>query len=214
MINTKSLQTAIRKACFTLTNEGPYHYVTVYALYQDPARSTVAATAASNVITSSIPVVLGKRVNLAGFSITGEKFMIPDGGGFRVAATLADALAGVSENVADGSGTVFEQNISAEDDLEVLRSFQVASTTTSFLQEPPNSVEGDKAYLNINFAYLAGPVANLSHILTLISDNVTDNWWNPDIYPTLVYGLNPSTVSSIPIGQTLKVTIRPYMKPL
>lgn len=215
MINLKSLQTALGRATYQPTSEGPYSSITLYALYQNPSRLPVSGTCTGSVISSSIPVVLGKRVNLTSFSVTGERFMIPNGAGFRVAATLTDALAGVSQPVANGSGTVFEESITAEDYLGVLKSFQVATTISDYLQTPAYSVEGDRVYMNPNLAYLNGPIPNLSHILSVFSEDYGGAiWWSTYTEPLLVYGLNPTPATSVASGQTMIITVRPYMRSL
>lgn len=213
MINLKSLEMATRKANFTYTNEGPYHSYTAYVLWQNPARTAVSCTVVGNVLTAEVNPVLGKRVTLTGLGVVGEKYIIPlTGDDFQLAETLEDAKNAVSITVADGTGTVRDADITAEDTFEVLQSYQVGpSGQVAFLNEPQSYTLDDKAYINCYFAPISGPVANISHILYQFSPNA-GNEFEVYAFPSDVYGLAEATTTSIPSGQTLRITAKPYLR--
>lgn len=209
MMNLKSLEMATRKANFTYTSEGPTHSYTAYVLWQDSERIAIGCTAADNVLTADINPVLGKRVTLTGLGVVGEKYIIPlTGDDFQLAETLEDARNAVSITVADGTGTVRDADITAEDTFEVLQSYQVGSGYNSFLAEPQTYLTDGKAFANFNHASINGPVSNISHILFSFSFNEPGSY----IYPTDVYGLAEATTTSIPSGQTLRITAKPYLR--
>lgn len=210
MINLKSLEMATRKANFTYTEEGPYHSYTAYVLWQNPARTAVSCTAVGNVLTAEINPVLGKRVTLTGLGVVGEKYIIPlTGDDFQLAETLEDAENSVFITVADGTGTVRDADITAEDTFEVLQSYQVGSANESFLVEPNGYLNSEKAYVNYKSVFIGGPIGNISHILYEFSP---DAGVVSFAYPSNVYGLAEATTTSIPSGQTLRITAKPYLR--
>lgn len=213
MINYKSLEMAIRKAVFTYTNEGPYHSYSAFALWQDPARIDTTCTVSSNVLTAvGINPVLGKRVTLTDLGVSGEKYMIPlTDDDFQLANTLDDAKNSIFVTIADGTGTIRDTDITADDTFEVLQSYQVATGANAFLAEPAGYSVDEKAFVNFNQVTLAGPIANLSHILYQFSPNA-GNEFEIYAYPSDVYGLAVAATTAVSSGQALRVTAKPYMR--
>lgn len=209
MINYKSLQTAIMRAINTYSNEGAYPYYTVYALFQDPARADVNYSVVDNVFTADINPILGKRVRLNDT----ETYYIatPAGNSFHLANSYENALNDISITIQDGVGLIRDEDITADDAFEVLESYSVGQGNNTSYGEPLSYSENGKTYLNFNIVNIPGPIPNISHILILFSPNLIGGDWGPNIYETLVYGLSTSSVYSVPVNQTLQITIKPYM---
>ncbi len=204
MINPTSLEAGLIRSLSTYSAGGPFTSFNVTILYQDPLRPFLTATVAADVFTcAAIAPLENKRVTIQNDPIT--YFMVAvSGNSFQLATERGgtpSAFGGVSYQIKDA-------DISANDDLEVLNSYFVAGTNPSFSLNSYTVVEDPKVTRVTDYYYLS-PTPNLSHILILLAD---ENTFEPNPYPNRVYGLVNSSVSTVPNGQNLRMSIKAYIK--
>lgn len=208
MLNSTNLTTALDKA---LNLSGSYP-AQVRLLYQNPTRDPQAITfAADSVIECpTLTVGLGHRLTFSGgvptAIATGTFYAIPVSGGFKVAATLADALATTPVPVTITGGTtgqVFDLDITAEDTAAVLETYEVtaiaavsvtkSSTTYNATTKKAVAVYGPALFNGLTTA------TPISHTLTSFAGDLGDS--------TAFYDVSPTSQPAIAANGSLTVVI-------
>lgn len=208
MLNSKTLINALDKA-LSLADEYPAE---VSLLYQNTARSPQAITfAADSVINcATLTLGLGQRVTFSGSVpaaiATGDFYAVPVSGGFKVAATLANALAtpAVTVTITGGTtGQVFDLDINSEDTPEALATYLVTaiapvtvtktSTTYNASTKKALAVYGPALFTGVATA------TPISHTLTSFGGSLGDE--------SAFYDVSPTTQPAIAANGSLTVVI-------
>lgn len=186
----------------------------VRLLYQKPSRNPQPITfdADSVINCATLTPALGQRLTFSGgvptAIATGTFYAVPVlGGGFKVATTLANAVATtpVTVTITGGiSGQVFDLDILPEDPADVLLSYQVLEINPISIGEPLTKTYNDitKKTLAVYSpaVFIGTPISTpVSHTFTSFAGLPGDN--------TFFYDLSPTTQPSVPANGSLTVII-------
>lgn len=209
MLNPKTLTNALDKA-LNLTGTYPAQ---VRLLYQNPARSPQAVTFAADSLINCATFTfgLGQRISFSGgvpaAIATGTFYAVPiSGTGFKVAATLADALATTPVTVTITVGTtgqVFDLDINAEDTVEALTKYEVTAIAPVSVAKTATAYNATtkKAVATYGPALFSGvaTATPISHTLTSFAGNLGDS--------TAFYDVSPTSQPAIAANGSLTVVI-------